>query len=186
LENRTLRRKIIQTFIDNGGKVHMSFCPQCASPLEQREIDGRMRDACSSGACTYVFWDNPIPVVAAIVEHEGEVILVRNVGWPEKMFGLVSGFLEKGETPDEGILREVHEELGLEGRIGEFIGYYSFTMRNQLLLVFHVVASGGITVGAELQEIRKATPERIRPWPFGTGPAVRDWLVKKGITPRQD
>ena len=163
----------------------MAFCPQCASPLAPREIDGRVREACTSGSCPYVFWDNPVPVVAAIVEHGGEVILVRNAGWPEKMFGLVSGFLEKGETPDEAVLREVSEELGLQGRIQEFVGYYSFTMRNQLLLVYHVEADGGITVGAELQEIRKVPPERVRPWPYGTGPAVRDWLVKRGITPRE-
>jgi NADH pyrophosphatase NudC (nudix superfamily) len=163
----------------------MPFCHQCGSPLAEREIDGRMRLACTSDACDNVFWDNPVPVVAAIVEHGGEVILVRNVGWPEKMFGLVSGFLEKGETHDEAVLREVSEELGLQGRIVEFIGCYSFTMRNQLLLVYHVEAEGAITVGAELQEIRKVAPERVRPWPFGTGPAVRDWLVKRGITPAE-
>lgn len=89
------------------------------------------------------------------------------------MFGLVSGFLEKGETPDEAVLREVAEELRLSARIEEFVGYYSFTMRNQLLLVFHVVAEGEIRVGGELQEIRRLDPERVRPWPFGTGPAVR-------------
>jgi NAD+ diphosphatase len=161
----------------------MKFCPECGSPVAPREIDGRMREACTSEACPFVFWDNPVPVVAAIVEHEGEVILVRNVGWPEKMFGLVSGFLEKGETPDEGVLREVQEELGLAGSIARFVGYYSFTMRNQLLLVFHVTASGEVSVGEELQEIKKVLPEKIRPWPFGTGPAVRDWLLRQGITP---
>jgi hypothetical protein len=76
--------------------------------------------------------------------------------------------------------------LGLQASIEEFVGYYSFTMRNQLLLVFHVKAAGAVTIGAELQEIRKVPPERVRPWPYGTGPAVRDWLVRRGITPRQD
>ena len=76
----------------------MKFCPECGSDLAEREIDGMARLACTSPECPYVFWDNPVPVVAAIVEHSGEVILVRNAGWPEKMFGLVSGFLEKGET----------------------------------------------------------------------------------------
>ena len=34
-------------------------------------------------------------------------------GWPEKWFGLVSGFLERGETPEEGMRRELAEELAL-------------------------------------------------------------------------
>ena len=163
----------------------MKFCPECGSDLAEREIDGMARLACTSPECPYVFWDNPVPVVAAIVEHGGEVILVRNAGWPEKMFGLVSGFLEKGETPEEGVLREVSEELGLRGRVREFVGMYSFTLRNQLLLVYHVEAWGEVAVGAELQEIRRVAPERVRPWPYGTGPAVSDWLLRRGITPRE-
>ena len=154
----------------------MKFCPLCGERLLEKEIDGRQRLACSSGTCTFIHWDNPTPVVAAIVELDGKVIMVRNKGWPEKMFGIVSGFLEKGETLDEAVLREVEEELGLKGEIREFIGYYSFVQMNQLLLVFHITTHGRIKVGDELEEIRQVEPERIRPWAFGTGPAVKDWL----------
>jgi len=154
----------------------VNFCPLCGERLREKEIDGRQRLACSSPTCTFIHWDNPTPVVAAIVELDGKVIMVRNKGWPEKMFGIVSGFLEKGETPDEAVLREVEEELGLMGKIQSFIGYYSFVQMNQLLLVFHIFAHGEITIGDELEEIRQVEPERIRPWPFGTGPAVKEWL----------
>lgn len=159
----------------------MTFCPICGNRLLIKSIDGRSREACSSDSCSYVFWDNPIPVVAAIIEYEGDVILVRNVGWPEKMFALVSGFLEKGETPDEAVLREVKEELGIDGVIGRFIGYYSFLERNQLILAYHVIAKGSIRLGEELQEFKRISPDKLRPWPFGTGPAVRDWLAGKGF-----
>ena len=80
----------------------LRFCPQCAMPLAPAEIDGRTRLACSSGACEFVSWDNPIPVVAAIVELDGEVVLARNKLWPESMFGLITGFLERDETPETG------------------------------------------------------------------------------------
>jgi NADH pyrophosphatase NudC (nudix superfamily) len=166
-----------------GGNT-MHFCPKCGSRLLEKDIDGRIRKACSSDACSYVFWDNPTPVVAAIVEYEGDVILIRNRGWPEKMFGLVSGFLEKGESPDDAVLREVREELGLEGTIGDFIGYYSFFEMNQLIFAFHVAARGELCMGDELEEYRKVDPGKLRPWPFGTGPAVRDWLLKKGLSPQ--
>ncbi|MCJ7685476.1 MAG: NUDIX hydrolase, partial [Desulfobacteraceae bacterium] len=86
------------------------------------------------------------------------------------------GFLERGETPDEGVLREVKEELGLEGRIESFVGYYSFLEMNQLILAFHVKGEGEIIIGMELDEIKLIRPEKLRPWRFGTGLAIKDWL----------
>jgi len=154
----------------------MKFCPLCGHELEEAEIDGQLRLACISQSCDYVFWNNPTPVIAALVEQEGDVVLVRNKEWPQKWFGLVSGFLEKGETPESGVLREVKEELGLEGEIVDFIGYYSFFEMNQLILAFHVQVEGEVVLGAELAELKRIAPEKLRPWPLGTGPAVRDWL----------
>ena len=150
------------------------------------EIDGRARLSCLSESCDFVFWDNPTPVVAALVEREGAVVLVRNKEWPEKIFGLVTGFLEKGETPETGALREVKEELGLDGRIVDFIGYYSFFEMNQIILAFHVEVQGEIALGDELAEVKVLPPARLRPWAFGTGYAVKDWLQKRKITPTSD
>lgn len=157
----------------------MNFCPLCGNRITARDINGIEREACSSKTCPFVNWDNPTPVVTAIVELDGKVVMIRNKGWPENMFGIVSGFLEKGETPDDAVLREVREELGLDGRIQEFVGYYTFPEMNQLLLTFHVIAQGQITIGDELEEIRIVEPERIRPWSYGTGPAVKKWLESR-------
>ncbi len=157
----------------------MKYCPQCAKPLKDKEIDGRMRKACEDEACGYVFWGNPTPVVAAIVEHEGNVILVRQEQWPEKMLGLVTGFLEKGETPEEGVLREVREELGLEGRVASLVGVYGFEAANQVIIAFHVIAEGTVTLGDELERCKAVAPEKLKPWPMGTGFAIRDWLERR-------
>lgn len=154
----------------------MRFCPHCARKLIVSEIDGIPRKKCPSESCNYVFWNNPIPVIGAIVEREGEVVLVRNKQWPPKIFGLVTGFLERGETPEEGVLREVREELGLKGQIVDFVGYYPFFQMNQLLLVFHVMIEGTIKLGEELVEKKSVHPQKLRPWRFGTGYAVEDWL----------
>jgi NADH pyrophosphatase NudC (nudix superfamily) len=153
------------------------FCPQCATPLISAEVDGCPRLKCPS--CGFVHWDNPIPVVAAIVEHEGKVILTRSKGWPEKWLGIVAGFLEKGETPETGVLREVREELGLQGEIISFVGHYSFELRNQIIFAYHVRTEGEIGLGEELESIKALPPEEVRPWDLGTGPALRDWLATR-------
>jgi NAD+ diphosphatase len=159
------------------------FCPRCARPLVDREASGRTRKACPDVACGFVHWNNPTPVVAAIVEHEGAVLLARGRGWPEKMFALVTGFLEAGETPEAGVLREVAEETGLDGEVVALVGVYPFELRNELLLVFHVRATGTLTLSDELEETKYVPKERLKPWPAGTGPAVRDWLRRGGLTP---
>ena len=157
----------------------MKYCPECKFELETSLIDGKERLACSSPSCNYVFWDNPTPVVAAIVEYNDHVILVRNKGWPQKIFGLVTGFLERGETPENGIVREIEEELGLTATIVSFIGYYSFFEMNQLILTFHARGEGELTLGDEIEEVREVDVEKLRPWPFGTGLAVKDWLKNR-------
>jgi NAD+ diphosphatase len=93
----------------------IKFCGQCGAALVQRlvEKEGIQRLCCSNApACNFIFYNNPTPVVGAIVEHGDSVVLVRNVGWPDTWFGLVTGFLEARECPRAGILREVKEEIG--------------------------------------------------------------------------
>jgi NAD+ diphosphatase len=157
----------------------MKYCPKCGSKLVTAQIAGRVRLGCPDPACGYVFWDNPTPTVAAVVELGDRVVLVRQKGWPEKWFGIVSGFLERDETPEQGVLREVQEELGLEAEIVRFIGHYSFFLLNQLILAFHVRAEGEIVLGDELESYKLISPDKLRPWALGTGPAVKDWLASR-------
>jgi NAD+ diphosphatase len=158
----------------------MKFCPRCARPLGRREDGGRTRSACPEPDCGFVFYDNPLPVVAALVEHQGQVLLIRNRGWPEKWFGLVAGFLERSETPEEGVLRELKEELGLDAVVVRLIGVYAFPKRNEVILAYHLRATGTVALGGEIAEMRRVAPERLRAWPFGTGQAVADWLAARG------
>jgi len=153
-------------------------CPRCATALEDIiDAEGRDRRACPS--CRFVHYDNPTPVLAAIVEHDGCVVLVRNKGWPESWFGLVTGFLEKNEEADEGVLREVKEELGLDAELVEFVGIYSFHRMNQVLLAWHVRATGEISIGDELAAYKRVPIDAVKPWPMGTGKALADWLDRR-------
>ena len=59
----------------------MKFCPQCAAELALTEQDGKTRPRCTLASCDYVYWDNPTPVVAAIVELDGLIVFhVRACG----------------------------------------------------------------------------------------------------------
>lgn len=152
------------------------FCPQCAAPLENRPIDGLARLACPSPACGFIFWNNPVPVVAGLVEHGQDVLLIQNKGWPASWWGLVSGFLERGETPEEGMLREVREELGLKAQLMGLIGVYGFAARNQVIMAYHLRAEGPYQAGPELAGVKAVPVTRLKGWESATGRAVSDWL----------
>jgi len=88
---------------------HPKFCQVCATPLEWIALmeDGGPKERLRCPNCGHTHWNNPTPVLAAIVEYRGQVLLARNAAWPGKMFALITGFMEAGETPEEGIAREV-------------------------------------------------------------------------------
>ena len=161
---------------------HM-YCPICATPLSKQQVNGENRRACTNASCDYVEWNNPTPVVAAIAQAGDSVVLVQAIGWPKEWFGLVTGFHESGETAEEGVVREVKEELGLGCQVESLVGVYRFFQMNQVIIAYHVLLDkGDITLDArELVDYKKIPIEELQPWPSGTGKAVQDWLKTKGI-----
>ncbi|MEO8938223.1 MAG: NUDIX domain-containing protein [Burkholderiaceae bacterium] len=155
------------------------FCPHCATPLEPRETGGRARLACPIGH--FVHWSNPLPVLAALVEYEGRILLARNALWTHGMFALITGFLEAGETPEQGMARELKEETNLDADRLTLIGVYEFMRKNELIIAYHVEASGTIALNEELAEFRLVAPHRLRPWRAGTGYAVADWMRARNL-----
>lgn len=155
------------------------FCPRCATALALKADGGLQRQHCP--ACAWTHWNNPAPVVAALIELDGHVLLARNSAWPQGMFGLITGFLEAGETPEQGVAREVLEETGLQTQSTELLGVYEFTRKNELIIGYHVQAAGQIQLNEELSEYRLIAPEKLKPWPFGTGLAMAEWLKRRKI-----
>ena len=155
--------------------------PWGRAPWQPR--DGEGVHGCLERGCNFVHYDNPVPVVAAIVEIEDSVILVRSHGWPESWYGLVTGFLERKESPEDGILREVEEELGLQGELMGLIGVYGFARMNQVIIAYHLEAEGSIVLNEELDDYKLVEKKDIVPWNMGTGLALKDYLASLNQSP---
>jgi NAD+ diphosphatase len=164
------------------------FCPSCATALAaiEAEEDGGPKSRLRCPACRWTHWNNPTPVLAAIIEctdREGRVLLARNAAWPGRMFALITGFMEAGETPEEGIRREVAEETSLEVDALELVGVYDFQRMNQVIVAYHAQARGEIRLSPELAEYKLFAPADIRCWRAGTGMALAKWLRSRGHEP---
>ena len=156
-----------------------TYCPLCATPLEARETGGRSRAACPK--CHFTQWNNPLPVLAALVEYDGRILLARNAAWSHGLYALITGFLEADETPEQGMARELKEETNLDVDRMTLIGVYEFMRKNEVIIAYHVEASGTIALNEELVDFRLVAPERLRPWRAGTGYAMADWMRARDL-----
>ncbi len=97
------------------------FCPRCGGSLVSGAAGHELR--CTQ--CHRAQFPRTDPaVIMAITSGEGDeeaVLLGRNRAWPDGRWSTLAGFCEPGETLEDAVRREVHEEVGV--RVGE-VGYF--------------------------------------------------------------
>jgi NAD+ diphosphatase len=165
------------------------YCTNCATALQPvtADEDGGPKTRLRCPACGWTHWNNPTPVLAAVIEcadRDGRLLLARNAAWTQRMFALITGFMEAGETPQDGIRREVKEETALDVESLDLIGVYDFQRMNQVIIAYHALARGEIRLSPELAEYKLFAPPDVWCWPAGTGYALADWLRARGHEPR--
>ena len=93
-----------------------SHCHFCGNLLISKFIEGRQRRYCQ--LCERPIYENPIPATCLVVVNgRNQILLVKRDVSPKKgQWCLPGGFIELGEAPEQGALRELAEETGLSGR----------------------------------------------------------------------
>ncbi len=88
------------------------YCPECGSP--HFEVNDEKSKKCTG--CGFVYYFNPsAATVALILNEKKELLVCRRAKEPAKgMLDLPGGFIDMGETGEEGVAREVLEETGLK------------------------------------------------------------------------
>lgn len=81
------------------------------------------------------------PAVICLV-HDGadRAVLGRQQYWPERMFSLLAGFLEAGESLEACVAREVAEEVGLTVTDVTYLGSQPWPFPRSVMLGFHAIA----------------------------------------------
>lgn len=102
--------------------MEQKFCIKCGIKLKQKIIDGRERFYC--GQCSWILYENPLPVASAICYNDlGQLLVIQRGIEPNKgKWSLPGGFIEQCETPEQGCLRELYEETGIKGHVKANVG----------------------------------------------------------------
>ena len=96
------------------------FCGVCGEPAEPRDA-GHVR-ACTAEACGAVHFPRTDPAVIMIVTDGDRARLGRQASWDAGRWSSLAGFVEPGESLEDAVAREVHEETGV--RVGA-VRYHS-------------------------------------------------------------
>jgi ADP-ribose pyrophosphatase YjhB (NUDIX family) len=143
------------------------------------EGDNRERMVCAD--CGHVAYENPKVIVGAVVVAGDQVLMCRRAIEPRRGFWtLPAGYMELGETLEEGAAREALEEAEAVIAIDGILGVFSIARIGQVQVIFraHFADPGppAFGPGEESLEVRLFAPEEI-PWHEIAFPSVH-WALR--------
>jgi ADP-ribose pyrophosphatase YjhB (NUDIX family) len=115
----------------------MKYCSECASPVSFKVPSGDTLPRFVCEKCGRIFYENPKIVVGTIPRWKDQVLICKRSIEPRRDYWtLPSGYLEKGETVEEGALRETWEEARAKVSIIRLFAVFSLPHVNQVYLAF--------------------------------------------------
>jgi NAD+ diphosphatase len=81
-------------------------------------------------------------VIVLVTDADDRALLGRGAGWPEDRFSTLAGFVEPGETPEQAVVREVHEEAGIDVESCAYAGSQPWPFPSSLMLAYFARADG--------------------------------------------
>jgi ADP-ribose pyrophosphatase YjhB (NUDIX family) len=143
----------------------MNFCSHCGSSVDFRipEGDNLPRHVC--GDCGAIHYQNPKMVTGCIPEWQGRILLCRRAIEPRYgLWTIPAGFMENGETLEQGAKRETDEEACAKVEITGLYALYSLPHMNQVYVFFRgQLVDGSFAPGLESLETALFDESEI-PW----------------------
>ena len=138
-------------------------CGACGALLEDCPPEGTEPGGRLCPACGRVFFPRISPAVIVLVRKGGRALLAHNASFPAGRFGLIAGFVEAGETIEETVAREVHEEAGIDVAELRYRRSQSWPFPDSLMLAFTAEWAGGEARpdGREIVELRWCGPDEL-------------------------
>jgi ADP-ribose pyrophosphatase YjhB (NUDIX family) len=148
--------------------------------FERRIPDGDNRERMICADCGHIDYQNPKVVVGAVVTSGEQILMCRRAIEPRRGFWtLPAGYLELGETLEEGAIRETMEEATADIRLDGILGVFSVARIGQVQVIFRgrfaTPESPKFAAGPESLEVALFAWDQI-PWDEIAFPTVR-WAL---------
>ncbi len=155
----------------------MKYCSQCGDELNHRVPDGDNRPRFVCDSCETIHYQNPKIVTGCLPIFEDKVLLCKRSIAPRAGFWtLPAGFLENGETAEQGALRETVEEANAKAEIIELYTLFSLPHISQVYLFYRAQLTDlDFYPGEESLETRLFEEQEI-PWEELAFPVITETL----------
>ena len=157
----------------------MRFCPSCGGALELRVPPGEDRDRHVCGSCGTVHYQNPKVIVGSVCTWGDRLLLCRRAIEPRSGYWTIpAGFLELGETAEDGARREAWEEARARIAIEGLLAAYSVPRIGQVQLLYRArLLDAAVEPGPESLEVSLVGWDAI-PWEELAFPSVT-WVLRR-------
>ena len=162
----------------------MRFCSDCGAAVALTRPEGDTADRHVCTKCATIHYQNPKIIVGAVCTWQDQVLLCRRAIEPRTGYWTVpAGFLEIGESTEEGAVRETWEEATGRIEITGMLGLYNIVRLSQVQIFYAAnLLSPDIAAGIETQELDLFDWNEI-PWDDLAFPTVH-WILRKAIETR--
>jgi NAD+ diphosphatase len=164
--------------IINWDKNH-KYCGKCGTLT--LDMDDEMAKICPK--CGYTSYTRISPAVITAIVKNGKLLMAKHSYGLKDRYALIAGFVEAGETLEEGVKREIMEEVGLKVNNIKYFGSQSWPFPHSLMIGFTAdYLSGKINVdGKEIVDARWFDVDEITPMPsnISISSELVEWYVKK-------
>ncbi len=143
----------------------MKFCSQCGHEVALKVPEGDTLPRYVCGHCATIHYENPKVVMGCVPEYKGRILLCKRAIEPRLGYWTVpAGFMENGETLQEGAARETLEEAEAQVEVGELFAIVDVVRAQQVHMLFRArMLNERYGAGHESLEVRLIEPEDI-PW----------------------
>ena len=142
----------------------MKHCSSCGSLVTEKIPDGDNRHRWVCDQCNTIHYQNPRIVVGCVAEQDGKILLCRRAIEPRYGYWTVpAGFMELGETMEQGAARETLEEACADVEIGHLFASVDVIEAGQVHVFFTGNLLGDFGAGDESLESALFRQEEI-PW----------------------
>ena len=134
-------------------------------PREKKVPPGEDRERLTCPDCGFIDYQNPRIVTGAVCIWDDKILLCRRAIDPRKGFWTIpAGYMETGESVEDGARRETMEEAGATIDIDALLGVYSLPHLSQVQMFYRAkMVTPDFAAGVESLEVKLFKWDEI-PW----------------------